>query len=261
MGTDAHTSLSLAIGQEHDVSEWEKAAAAVLRKAGRMTADDPDDAVWARLTRSTLDGIGITPLGTPALVADLPDPVRPPARGDGWDVRALLADPDAQASNAAALTDLENGVGSLWVQLGASGIDVLRPAHRPEGRAPRHRPGRAGRAVGPARCGAGVRCARGGADPRPGTNLGVDPVGAQVRGVVATSQTATCSTRGGAAGAGARLPGPGRRRDRRARPRCLRRAGARLRAGARRALPARAGRGRGPGRRGRRTDRVPARGQ
>ena len=96
----------------------------MLRKARRLGEDDPDDAVWGELTHSTLDGIDIPPLGTPALVADLPDPVRPPARGDGWDVRALLADPDAQASNAAALTDLENGATSLWLQVGASGIDV-----------------------------------------------------------------------------------------------------------------------------------------
>ena len=100
MSPDAH--LSLSEGQEHDVSEWEQAAAAVLRKARRLSDDDPDDAVWAKLTRTNLDGIAISPLGTPALVADLPEPVRPPARGDAWDVRALLADPDAKASHDAA---------------------------------------------------------------------------------------------------------------------------------------------------------------
>ena len=91
MGSDAH--LSLAVGQDHDISEWEQAAAAVLRKARRLTDDDPDDAVWAELSHSTLDGISITPLGTPALVADLPDPVRPPARGAGWDVRGAARRP------------------------------------------------------------------------------------------------------------------------------------------------------------------------
>ncbi|HYI54903.1 MAG TPA: hypothetical protein VEX57_13115, partial [Microlunatus sp.] len=97
MSTEAH--LLLADGQEHTVAEWEKLAAAVLRKVRRLGEDDPDNAVWDELTRSTLDGIDIPPLGTPALVADLPDPVRPPARGDGWDVRGLLADPDTSASN------------------------------------------------------------------------------------------------------------------------------------------------------------------
>jgi methylmalonyl-CoA mutase len=181
MDTDAH--LALDLGQEHDVSEWEKAAAAVLRKARRMTDDDPDDAVWGKLTRTTIDGIAITPLGTPALVADLPDPVRPPARGDGWDVRALFVDPDPQATNAAALTDLENGVTSLWLQMGASGLDasdlstaltdvllemapvVLDAPSDPIGVA---------RAF--AECAQGITLA-------PGTNLGVDPVGAQLRGI------------------------------------------------------------------------------
>ena len=84
------------------MAEWEQAAAAVLRKARRLTDDDPDDAVWAKLTHRTLDGIEVTPLGTRELVADLPDPVRPPARGDGWDIRSVLADPDADTSARAA---------------------------------------------------------------------------------------------------------------------------------------------------------------
>ncbi len=181
MSTDAH--LHLADGQEHAVEEWEKAAAAVLRKARRLDDDDPDDAVWAELTRSTLDGIDVTPLGTPALVADLPDPVRPPARGDGWDVRALLADPDAQASNSAALTDLENGASSLLVQVGASGIDVADLPAVLKGvlldvaavvlDAPSD-PLAAAKAF--AELAEGQTLAA-------GTNLGVDPVGARVRGV------------------------------------------------------------------------------
>jgi methylmalonyl-CoA mutase len=185
MSTDAH--LSLDVGQEHDVAEWEKAAAAVLRKARRLTEDDPDDAVWGALTRSTLDGIGITPLGTPSLVADLPDPVRPPARGDGWDVRALLADPDAGTSNAAALTDLQNGATSLWVQVGSSGVDVaqlstvladvLLEAAPVVLDAPSDP---IGVATAFAELAQGVTLAA-------GTNLGVDPVGAFVRDVSAGS--------------------------------------------------------------------------
>jgi methylmalonyl-CoA mutase len=180
MDTDAH--LPLAEGQEHDVAEWEQVAAAVLRRAGRLSEDDPDSAVWDRLTRTTLDGIGIAPLGTPALVADLPDPVRPSARGDGWDVRALLADPDAKASNAAALTDLENGATSLWVQVGPAGIDVadlptvltgvlldVAPVVLDAPSDP----------IGAAKAFAGLA---GDTLLIPGTNLGVDPVGAELRG-------------------------------------------------------------------------------
>ena len=36
-------SLALLLdGDEHTRADWERAAAAVLRKAGRLTADDPD---------------------------------------------------------------------------------------------------------------------------------------------------------------------------------------------------------------------------
>ena len=180
MSTEPH--LLLADGQEHSVAEWEKLAAAVLRKARRLGEDDPDDAVWGELTHSTLDGIDIPPLGTPALVADLPDPVRPPARGDGWDVRALLADPDAGASNAAALTDLENGATSLWLQVGASGIDVADLPTVLKGvlldvaavvlDAPSD-PLAAAQAFADVAEGQTLAA---------GTNLGVDPVGARIRG-------------------------------------------------------------------------------
>jgi methylmalonyl-CoA mutase len=133
-----HLSL-LADGREHDrVDErarWEKAAADVLRKSGRMKPEDPDALVWRKLTRTTLDGIEIAPLGTRESLDGVPDPGLPGAapytRGrattspeQGWDVRAHLADPDAGTAAEAALTDLENGVTSLWLSVGAAGIAV-----------------------------------------------------------------------------------------------------------------------------------------
>ena len=175
--------LDLSAGQDHDVAEWEEAAAAVLRKARRLDDDAPDSAVWAKLARTTLDGIEVGPLGTPALVADLPDPVRPPARGDGWDVRVLLADPDPAAAHDAALTDLENGATSLLVQVGDSGVaadalatvldGVLLDAAAVVLDAPSD-------PMGSARAFAAL--ARG-TTLAVGTSLGVDPVGARVRGV------------------------------------------------------------------------------
>ncbi len=180
MDTDAH--LSLAGGQEHEVSEWEKAAAAVLRKAGRLTDDDADSAVWAELSRTTLDGIRISPLGTPALVADLPEPVRPPARGDGWDVRALLADPDAKASNAAALTDLENGATSLWVQVGPTGIEVTDLPAVLKGVLLDVAPVVLDAPADPLGAARAFAELAEGQTLASGTNLGVDPVGALVRG-------------------------------------------------------------------------------
>ena len=97
----------------HTRAEWEAAAAAVLRKTGRLGDADPDDAVWEKLTRTTLDGIGITPLGLPVeTYAGLR-----PARSTGWDIRALVSGPDPKLVNEAALADLDGGVTSLWVHL------------------------------------------------------------------------------------------------------------------------------------------------
>ncbi len=177
--------LSLADGREHDVTEWERAAAAVLRKARRLSDADPDDAVWSELARTTLDGIQISPMGSPALVADLPEPVRPPARGDGWDVRTLLLEPDARNANTAAVTDLENGATSLWLQVGETGVAVEDLATVLHGVLLDVAPVVLDAASDPlAAAHAFAEICRG-TTPAPGTNLGVDPIGARVRGVLA----------------------------------------------------------------------------
>ncbi len=185
MSPDAH--LSLSEGQDHDVSEWEKAAAAVLRKARRLSDDEPDGGVWDKLTRTNLDGIRISPLGTPALVADLPEPVRAPARGDGWDVRALLADPDAEASHAAALTDLDNGVTSLWVQVGEHGVGTDDLATVLDGVLLDVAPVVLDAPTDPLGVAHAFAALAEGTNLAPGTNLGVDPVGAVLRGVSRSS--------------------------------------------------------------------------
>ena len=121
--------------QQSDRAAWEKAAADVLRKAGRMKTEDPDSLVWEKLTRTTLDGLAVPPLATPETVQDVPDPGQPGqapyTRGSGvsrpeagWDIRAHLADPDAKQAAADAITDLENGVTSLWLTVGRGGIAV-----------------------------------------------------------------------------------------------------------------------------------------
>jgi len=96
-------------------ADWEKATAAVLRKSRRLREDDPDSLVWEKLTRRTLDGIEITPLGTPASLEGLETAGRPARAGD-WDVRSLVEAGPAKQLNEAALVDLEGGVTSLWVQ-------------------------------------------------------------------------------------------------------------------------------------------------
>lgn len=95
----------------HSRAEWEAATAAVLRKTRKLRDSDPDSAVWERLTRTTLDGIAVSPLGLPGGATS---PVRPTRQG-AWDVRSLVNDPDAKRANEAALVDLDGGVTSLWL--------------------------------------------------------------------------------------------------------------------------------------------------
>lgn len=132
--------LSLVAGSDGaTTSDWESAAAAVLRKSGRLHDDDAPNKVWDALTRTTVGGIEITPLGTADTVQGLPETGAPGAapftRGrttmrtfegeQAWDIRAQFIEPDAQTLNQCAINDLENGVNSLWIQTGTAGV----PAH------------------------------------------------------------------------------------------------------------------------------------
>ena len=100
----------------HGRADWEKAAAAVLRKARRLKDEDDDQLVWDRLSRTTLDGIPVPPLGTRDLLEGLTTHGRPSRAGD-WDIRAHLDIADPKAANEAALVDLANGVTSLWLEV------------------------------------------------------------------------------------------------------------------------------------------------
>lgn len=132
-GLDEPTDLepeqgSLALASEHDQhsrADWEAAAAGVLRKARRLREEDPDEQVWQKLTRTTLDGVEVTPLGTPELLEDLATAGRP-TRAGAWDVRSHLAAAPEKQLNEEALVDLEGGVTSLWLGVGAEPhLDVL----------------------------------------------------------------------------------------------------------------------------------------
>ncbi len=115
----AQGSLALAAPEdEHDRTEWEAAAAAVLRKAGRLGADDADELAWHELTRTTLDGIAVPPLGTPDLLDDLATSGRP-TRVGGWHVRTRVTDREQ------ALSDLDTGATSLWVAADADLASLL----------------------------------------------------------------------------------------------------------------------------------------
>ena len=115
----AQGSLDLAAPEDvWTAADWEREAAAVLRKARRLGEDDADDLVWSKLTRTTLDGIEVTPLGTPDLLDGLETSGRPTRQGD-WDVRAYVDGRRAKLANEEALVDLDGGVTSLWLRVDA----------------------------------------------------------------------------------------------------------------------------------------------
>lgn len=124
--------IPLDSGPEQTSADWERLAAGVLRKSGRLSESDDDSLVWDKLTRTTLDGIAVTPLGTPALVGDLTTSGRPDRAGD-WDVRGWFADPDAKNTAADIALDLDNGVNSVWLQVGAGGVPATDVAAALEG--------------------------------------------------------------------------------------------------------------------------------
>lgn len=100
----------------YDAAAWETATAGVLRKARRLADNAPDSDVWAALTRTTLDGIGVAPIGQQSDLEGLTSAGRP-VRAGAWDVRTQVEVVDAKAANEAALQDLENGATSLLFHL------------------------------------------------------------------------------------------------------------------------------------------------
>src|SRR5688500_3561794 len=186
----------LAENLDVDVAEWEKATAAVLRKAKRLADDAPDSDVWTELAHQTLDGITVTPLGTPDLTEDLAEPGLPGqapfTRGasatrelEGWDIRSWFTDPDVDVTADHVVTDIENGVNSLWLAVGDGAIPAgslarilepvfvdLAPVVLDAPEAPRD----AARALDAVIDDKSV-------EPAPGTNYGADPIGAFARGV------------------------------------------------------------------------------
>lgn len=112
---------------DYDASDWEAATAAVLRKGRRLGDDDPDDRVWEVLTRTTLDGIDVAPIGSAASLDDLQTSGRPVREG-AWDVRAHVSGTgDIKALRESVLAELEAGINSLWLRID----DQVRPDDLP----------------------------------------------------------------------------------------------------------------------------------
>ena len=98
-------------------------------------------------------------------------------------MRAAFADPDPGATAKAAVTDLENGATSLWLQIGPTGLPHEDLATALDGVLLDLAPvvlETDGDAVPAAEAFAAVIAERG-VTPAEGTNLGADPIGAAVR--------------------------------------------------------------------------------
>src|SRR5690349_3965689 len=113
--------------------QWRAMVDKVLRRSG-ADVDGHDGPVEELLASPTYDGFAIQPLYTAddtAPAAGFPG-LPPFTRGSkadgaiatGWDVRQRHADPDVDATRRAVLADLENGVSSLWLVVGAAGLPV-----------------------------------------------------------------------------------------------------------------------------------------
>jgi methylmalonyl-CoA mutase len=169
----------------YDAAAWEAATAAVLRKARRLGEDAPDSDVWAALTRTTLDGIDVAPIGQRSDLDGLTTSGRP-QRAGAWDVRASLVGDDAAAVNEAALVDLDNGATSLHLDLEpgtdlAAALDGVLLDLAP---VTLERPG-AEQSEALARLLADTAN-----DPHPGHNLSADPTGDDVASFVETVRRA-----------------------------------------------------------------------
>jgi methylmalonyl-CoA mutase len=112
--------------------QWQRLVEGVLAKSG--TAGLAGAAAEEALATEVEDGLRVQPLYTAQDTA--PDPgwpgFAPFTRGgraqgsaiSGWDVRQQHAHPDPQRTNELVLADLENGVTSLWLTVGGSGLPV-----------------------------------------------------------------------------------------------------------------------------------------
>jgi methylmalonyl-CoA mutase len=107
--------------------EWQRLVARVLKVPA--DAADPE----RQLASRTRDGIEIAPLYTAADADGSPGlPGQPPfTRGRtpdgtraGWDVRGQQAHPDPAAAREQIMADLDGGVSSLWLEVGAGAIAV-----------------------------------------------------------------------------------------------------------------------------------------
>jgi methylmalonyl-CoA mutase len=112
--------------------QWQRLVEGVLAKSGQagLTGAAAEEA----LATEVEDGLRVQPLytaedtapgpGWPGFAPFTRGGRAPGAAGDGWDIRQQHAHPDPQRTNELVLADLDNGVTSLWLTVGGSGLPV-----------------------------------------------------------------------------------------------------------------------------------------
>ena len=117
---------------ETGYTEWQRGVAGVLAKARRVDPSELPANPETLLDAATYDGITISPLYSSR--DDLPESTLPGefpfVRGRdagrdvnrGWLVSGRFGGTDAAQTNASILDGLENGVGAIWLTVGASGV-------------------------------------------------------------------------------------------------------------------------------------------
>ena len=193
--------LHLADGQEHAVAEWEKAgrsgAARGPPSRRQRTRTTPSGANYARRARrhpashrwARRPSWRTSPTRSgPRLVATAGTCV--PSSGT----------PTREGSEAAALTDLENGATSLRLQVGASGIELATSPRCSGACCSTWHPSSSTHLLTRWLRPAPSPTLDEGPDLAPGTNLGGDPVGARPRGFETLAGAPHIDHRGGARG-------------------------------------------------------------
>ncbi|MEU6643807.1 methylmalonyl-CoA mutase family protein [Saccharomonospora sp. NPDC046836] len=135
-GTSGSVPAELRLAAEFgtpEAAQWERLVAGVLTKSGAIP-EGFTGAPHSLLATTTYDGIeiqplytaenGVPPAGFPGL-APFVRGSRPEGQaGAGWDVRALHELRDPAEAHTAVLADLENGVTSIWLRVGADALPL-----------------------------------------------------------------------------------------------------------------------------------------
>jgi methylmalonyl-CoA mutase len=123
--------MSVASQERPTLDRWRLLALGVLRRSGLADQDTPVEAVDDLLSVTTYDGVVVRPLytGSTAVPPTGTPGAAPFTRGGraagtaSWDIRQHHADPDPLVTRDAILSDLDNGVTSVWLELGGDGLD------------------------------------------------------------------------------------------------------------------------------------------